>query len=356
MMADRMREPRFLGIEIGGTKLQLGIGDGAGRLLDLERRKVDLARGASEILEQIKDTYRSLKEKRALKEGDIRGVGVGFGGPVDVARGTIQTSYQVSGWTDFPLGVWLRQNLGTSPVVIHNDADTAGLAEARLGAGRGYSPLLYLTIGSGIGGALIVDGCIYRGAGLGAVEIGHLEVPCRIQSGEKIVQLEDVASGFGIARAAREKALGQLGRGRTDWIVLEQARGEPAEITTELVAQAAALGDPDAVEILGGAQRALAFALRQAIALLAPRRIVLGGGVSLIGQTHWFEPIQRFVESDVFPPFRGSFDIVPAALGEEVVVHGALALARDAFLSESRHSLRTVCDSSREDSSSNGGD
>jgi glucokinase len=337
MTADCTTEPRLLGIEIGGTKLQLGIGDGEGRLLVLERRNVEPARGAWEILEQVRDVYRSLQDKCSLTEGQVRGVGVGFGGPVDVARGTTQTSYQVSGWTEFPLGDWLRQNLSIPSVVIHNDADTAGLAEARLGVGIGYSPLLYLTIGSGIGGALIVDGRIYRGAGMGAVEIGHLEVPYQTRSGEKIVQLEDVASGFGIAREAREEALAQLALGRKDWIVLRFAGGEPAEITTELVARAVAEGDPHAVEILGRAQKALAFALRQAIALLAPRRVVLGGGVSLIGQTHWFDPIQRLVESDVFPPFRGSFDIVPAALGEEVVVHGALALATDAVASDSSH-------------------
>ena len=93
-----------------------------------------------------------------------------------------------------------------------------------------------------------------------------------------------------------------------------------------MVAQeAAATGDPDSAAILDRARTAVAFALAQAITLLAPRRIVIGGGVSLIGETAWFDPIRRLVDRDVFPPFRGHFDIVPAALGEEVVVHGALA-------------------------------
>ncbi len=88
-----------------------------------------------------------------LSACDVRGIGVGFGGPVDVLGGRVQTSYQVEGWTDFPLAEELRRITGVAAVAVENDADTAGLAEARFGAGMGCSPLLYLTIGSGIGGA-----------------------------------------------------------------------------------------------------------------------------------------------------------------------------------------------------------
>ncbi len=98
-----------------------------------------------------------------------------------------------------------------------------------------------------------------------------------------------------------------------------------------MVAQAAHRGVPGAMDILVSAQMATGFALAQAIALMAPRRIVIGGGVSLNGEA-WFDGVRRFVDQFVFAPFRGGFDIVPAALGEEVVVHGALALARDALV------------------------
>jgi glucokinase len=324
----------LLGIEIGGTKLQLGAARDDEGLSVLERRDVEPARGAPAILDQIRDAYRSLLDRMSLSPGQLRGVGVGFGGPVDVARGRIQTSYQVPGWTGFPLGEWIAENLGAAAVAVQNDADTAGLAESRLGAGVGCSPLLYLTIGSGIGGALILDGQIYRGAGLGAVEIGHIEVLDRSRTIPQVVQLEEIASGFGIANDARKEAIEQLSQGRRDWIVLREAQEDPRRITAEIVARAAIDGDERAEAILGRARQAVAFALRQAIALLAPRRIILGGGVSLIGERHWFEPIRELVAAEVFPPFRGSYEIVPAALGEEVVVHGALALARDAALAE----------------------
>ena len=225
---------------------------------------------------------------------------------------------------------WLRENLGIAAAVVQNDADTAGLAEARYGAGVGCSPLLYLTIGSGIGGALIIDGHIYRGAGLGAAEIGHMEVPDPSRPGSLLIELEKIASGWGIARQAREQAEQMVEKSERDWIVLERARGEPRAITAELVAQAAIEGDARAERVLERSRTALAFALRQAIALVAPRRIILGGGVSLIGQTHWFEPVRRLVDASVFAAFRGSYEIEPAALGEEVVVHGAPALAQAA--------------------------
>ncbi|WP_165227415.1 ROK family protein [Aquisphaera insulae] len=318
----------LLGIEIGGTKLQLGLGRGDGKILALERRRIDAAYGASAILDQIKDSYSELLATEGTSAAEVAAAGVGFGGPVDVDRGRPTTSFQVGGWADFPLADWIRTNLDVPAVAVQNDADTAGLAEALFGAGVGTSPLLYLTIGSGIGGALILDGAIYRGAGRGAVEIGHLQIPDVLTTGSPLAELETIASGWGIAARATSVAVERQAAGLPTWNVLERAGGDPRAITADLVATAAREGDPIADGVLDRARRAIAHALRQAVALLAPRRIILGGGVSLIGEEHWFRPIRRLVEAEVFAPFRGSFDIVPAQLGEEVVVHGALALAR----------------------------
>jgi glucokinase len=237
-------------------------------------------------------------------------------------------SYQVEGWDGFPLADWLVQNLGIPQATIQNDADTAGLAEARFGAGRDASPVFYVTIGSGIGGALIIDGQIYRGAGQGAAEIGHLLVPYH-EDGPGLRELEQVASGWGIGRQGELAARRMIQAGASDWSVLKNAGNDPGRITGLLVAQAALRGDNIASNILDRARKAVVFALNQTIALLAPRRIILGGGVSLIGEEHWHAPIRSLVEQEVFAPFRSTFDIVGPALEEEVVVHGAVALARD---------------------------
>jgi glucokinase len=330
-----MDEPWLLGIEIGGTKLQLGIGRGRGDIVALRRLQVDPARQASGIREQIAEAFPLLLEEAQLDRGAIGAVGVGFGGPVETGRGRTERSYQIDGWDDFLLAGWIREELGIPIVVVHNDADTAGLAESRFGAGKGHSPLLYMTVGSGIGGALIIDDRIYRGFGQGAGEIGHLLVPVFADESPGVPtdlkELEQVASGWAIARAGQE--LFESARFAAD-TKIQDIRDEAAgrarrRIKGSMVAEAASRGVPEAAAILVRAQRTVGFALAQAIALMAPRRIVIGGGVSLIG-VEWFDGIRRFVDQYVFPPFRGGFDIVPAALGEEVVVHGALALARDA--------------------------
>src|SRR5207302_1184127 len=130
----------------------------------------------------------------------VRGIGIGFGGPVDDAARTVIKSHQIQGWDNFPLADWMGAVLGW-PAVLGNDADVAGLAEALFGAGKGLSPVFYVTIGSGIGGGLIIDGEIYRGTGKGAAEIGHLQV---WDDGEWVI-LEDAASGWSILAEAQTK-------------------------------------------------------------------------------------------------------------------------------------------------------
>ncbi len=186
----------FLGIEIGGTKLQLGVGRGDGSpLVALERLDVDPARGASGILARSKPSA-----ARLVARHRVQAIGVGFGGPVDAARGLVLKSHQIEGWANFALADWLRNTFGL-PVALGNDADVAGLAEARLGAGKGSNPVFYITVGTGIGGGLIVDGQIYRGSGLGAAEIGHLRPGLSADRPDETI--EAAASGWGIAAAAQ---------------------------------------------------------------------------------------------------------------------------------------------------------
>jgi glucokinase len=292
-----------VGIEIGGTKLQAGIGLRDGKLVALVRRPVDPSRGGAGIREQIPSLLDEAVAKAGCSAEDLVGLGVGFGGPVDSKRGRILLSHQIEGWSDFPLRDWLQKKVEV-PVVLQNDAKTAALAEATLGAGKGRKRIFYITVGSGVGGGLVVDGTPDVGQGLGAGEIGHTWVPDP-DSG-KPDKLEHVASGWSIGKRGSRR----LGR----------------EISGAEVAALAEKGDAAARRVVEESAEALAIGIGNVLALLHPERFIVGGGVSLMGEL-WWGPLRRaLAEKYAFKPFAESFDVVPSALGEEVVAVGAVLL------------------------------
>jgi glucokinase len=318
----------FLGIEIGGTKLQLGVGRGDGTLVALERHGVILADGAEGIRRQIASAAPAL-----IAAHGVRGVGYGFGGPVDAASGRTIKSHQVAGWDDFPLAQWTQETLGV-PVVLNNDCDAAALAEARYGAGAGKKAVFYVTVGTGVGGGFVVDSQLYRGTRGIAAEIGHLRPGLLADDAARTV--EAAAAGPGIVEAVLETAhrpgdvLSADAHSEVDRLAV-LAGGDLARITTRDVFVAARQGIGLAQVAVRTAIRTLGWAIAQAITLLAPNVVVVGGGVSLAGEADFFVPLREETARYVFGPLRDAYDIVPAALGEEVVVHGALAAARDAW-------------------------
>jgi glucokinase len=316
----------YLAIEIGGTKLQVALGVGDGRLLSLWRDRVDVEQGAEGIRKQLLDAVPSLLKSAKLVDADLWGCGVGFGGPVDDVTATVITSHHIEGWDHFPLADWISDIVNV-PVVMGNDADVAGLGEATHGAGKGHSPIFYITVGTGVGGGLIINGEIYRGVGRGAAEIGHLRInsPQDMDDGE-ILPLESFASGSGIEATAHFAE--RIG---AEVAVIRHHAGPGKPLTAKAVAAAAAQGDTIALGILDESLTALAEGISHVIALLCPRKIIIGGGVSLMGEKLFFEPLRAKAARRTFEPFAGLCEIVPAQLGEEVVLHGAIELARRRF-------------------------
>jgi glucokinase len=320
----------YLGIEIGGTKLQLGVGADDGKLHGLWRHAVDVAAGPEGIRRQIVAAVPELLAKAAIEHGEVRGVGIGFGGPVDDATHTVIKSHQIQGWDNSPLADWISEVVGL-PAVLGNDCDVAGLAEALHGAGKGLSPIFYITIGSGIGGGFIINGEIYRGCGRGAAEIGHVRLSGvdALSCAEQVAWLRDLLTKYDVPDVLdninQPQPLECLASG---WTIGQRASFVfQKDLSALQVAEATRQGDEVAQIILEQSWVHLAEAICHVIALLCPRRIVIGGGVSLMGEKLLFEPLRRMVAARVFKPFAGLTDIVPAALGEEVVVHGAIALA-----------------------------
>jgi glucokinase len=261
-----------LGVEIGGTKLQVGVCDREGRIQQLMRVAVVRHNGARGILDQLDRLIGPL-----LAGHPVEAVGVGFGGPVDVRHGRVVRSFHIKGWDGFALRRWFLRRFKL-PTVIENDTNAAALAEATIGAGRGHRTVLYSNVGTGIGGGFVVGGKIHNGR-FGATEIGHTRF---FERGRWRI-LEELSSGLSIER------------GRT---TLEKSA------------------------------KYYGIALANAITLLNPDIVVVGGGVARAGEK-FLRPVREIVERFVFEPFRGNCRIVPAALGQTVVVVGAALLAPD---------------------------
>ncbi len=317
-----MTGANLLALEIGATKLQLALGDAAARIHRCERRAVDRTKGADGILTQIAEIIRQWE-----KTHEWQATGVGFGGPVDGKTGRIARSCHVEGWNDFPLGDWLAELTG-APVVVENDTNAAALGEAIFGAGRGIDPVFYTNSGSGVGGGLVVDGSIYHGSAPGEAEFGHL----RFDKSGAIV--EDRCSGWALDR--RVRAAAEAG----DTVLADLVRSTPRGGEARHLAAALAKDDAVAKAILTAAADDLAFALSHVVHLFHPKLIVLGGGVSLIGEP-WREAVSRSLPRYLMTAFQPGPPVLLSALGEAVVPVGALACAR-ALVAEGIGAVRSA--------------
>jgi glucokinase len=306
-----------IGIEIGGTKTQVGIGSAELGLLPggIIRRTVNRENGAHGILHDLVSMVDELLSSKGVSISEIRKIGIGFGGPLDSSRGVVLQSFQIKGWTDFPLKDW-AETRWRKPVFLENDASTAGLAEYKFGQGRGCSRLFYVTVGSGVGGGWILNGRIDHGQGLGAAEIGHMWIPD--PSTGEFAELEQVCSGWAIGQRARRAAAGANS-------LMEEMAGSVEKVDAKIVYRAAEKGDETALCILRQTCQMLGIAISNIVALLHPERVVLGGGVSLMGPLFW-DLLQAEFRSKLLPFFAPKVELMQAQLREDVVVIGALSL------------------------------
>lgn len=304
-------------VEIGGTKLQVAIAPAGepARIIETWRSEVRREDGAAGILDGIERGFAALAARHRWA-----GIGVGFGGPVDAGTGRVGLSHQVDGWEGFELAEWFRTRWAV-PVAIDNDCNVAALAEALLGAGRGRRRVLYVTVGTGVGGGFVVDGRIDGAERPAVAELGHLRPG--VDATDASSTVESLASGLGIERLVRSRLADGVDSAPGAADLRGRCGGDPALLTARIVAEAAAAGNPLAGDVIGRAARVLGWGVAQATTLLAPERVVLGGGVCSAGEIV-LEPVRRWWRDYVFPPLREACDLVPGALGDLVVLHGAL--------------------------------
>ena len=278
-----------LAIDIGGTKFSMAVFDASGRMVCRESRATDRAGGRDWMLEQISAVAQAWRGQFTFDH-----CGVGFGGPVLFDRQRVAKSTHVGGWSDFDLPGYLEPLVGIRPVV-DNDANVGGLGEALYGAGRGFRPLFYMTLSTGIGGGIILgEREVLRGADSYAGELGHITIrpdgpDCLC--GSKGC-LERMCSGLWLERDYGKSA--------------QELMTDPAFVERYVVD--------------------LARGLKAAIMLLNPARIVIGGGIGKAGE-QLFAPLRAELRRQITAWSGARIDVVPAELGDDSVLYGAFALA-----------------------------
>jgi glucokinase len=319
--------PRIFGVvDVGGTKIVAGVASATG-ILRTERLSTHALRGPDDIVDRI---ARSLAGLCTPGLPPMSAVGLSVPGPLDRRSGVVHFTPNLL-WQHYPVADRLSQRLGGIPVLIDDDANCAALGEAWQGTGQGFAHLVGVTIGTGIGGAIIIDGALVHGHQDLAGEIGHMVIvpdgpPCACgHSG----CLEAVASGAAIGRLGAalltQNESPALAR-------LAETRG--GQVDADLVFQAAAGNDAACRAVLGKVAEHLGTAVASLIQVLNPQAVVLGGGVMSQQNAAWLIPaIQANMNRHLFEVQRGAVQILRGELGDAAGLWGALqlvaSLARD---------------------------
>jgi glucokinase len=306
-----------VGVDIGGTKVAAGLVNEQGEILYQTRTPMTSRGDAAAGLAAVETAVRTV----IRQNGSASGIGICSPGPLDPEKGIVINPPNLPCWRDFPLAENVRK-LFALPVRVDNDANAAGLAEARWGAGRGYRNVFYAGIGTGIGTGVVFNGAIYHGRTGAAAEGGHIGIDIRgpVCGCGKRGCIEMLASGPAIARRAREALAGGA---RSQ--LREMVNGDLSQITSHHVGQAAEAGDAVASEIMRETLDALAYWLGNIIDLLEPDVIVIGGGVSSTLAPHLSE-IRRRWKGAIVNPWLDQIPMVLARYGEDSGIAGAAAL------------------------------
>lgn len=317
----------IIGIDLGGTKILGVLADENGRIVRHVRYPTEAAEGLHAVVDRIAGVIKELS-----KDVGIDAIGLGIPGPLDPVKGMVYEPPNLPGWTDVPLCDLVRAYVEGSadlPIVLVNDANAAALAEFRFGAGalhQGSEPikhLVYMTVSTGVGGGVITDGKLLLGHTGMAAELGHIIIDLwgpRCSCGNRGC-LEAMASGTALAREGYMAV-----KARRPTSMSAMVGGDPDLVTAEIVVKAAQEGDPEACALMAREGMLVGVGVVNCIHAFNPQLVVLGGGVTNAGDL-LFDPMRATVADRIMPAYRGTFEIVQAALGGDSGALGAVAAA-----------------------------
>ena len=311
------------GIDIGGPKIAIALETLEGARVGALRLPTQAEKSAYLTVEKISQAIMEMVENQKVH---LTAIGIGCPSPLDIENGLVMSPSNLPGWHNFPIAKLFRERFNV-PVALENDANTAALGEYIYGAGRGFKNIVYITVSTGVGGGIIINGEILHGIGWGAGELGHTIVQpdgIRCNCGSTGC-LETICAGVHIARRAKER----LASGEPS--LLNKMISNINEVTAKTVVEAVRQKDKLASEIWTETCRYLAVGVGNVITLIAPEAIVIGGGVASAVEL-LFAPLRSFLPGFVSMVPLEKVAILPAELGAESGVCGALALAKQADL------------------------
>jgi glucokinase len=300
-----------IGIDIGGTNLRAAL---INRAWEAEERiSLSTSSVREEVLKQVEEVALKLKIGK-----DVLGIGIGSPGNIDVRRGIVYDAPNIKGWDNVPLKSYVEEKTNL-PTFIDNDANVMALAESRIGAGKGAGNIICITLGTGVGGALIINGELYHGAMLTAGEIGHIPVNVNgplCNCGGRGCLERYVGNRFIV-----ERATGAIEDGQKS-LIAELVEGDLGKVTPEFISRAALKGDKLAIEIWNEVGRYIGVALSGLVNLLNPEVIIIGGGVAK-ADSLVFDPIRQTIKERAMRMPAKMVRVVPAKLGKDAGMIGA---------------------------------
>ena len=309
-----------IGIDVGGTNVKIALVDGEGKIIYSNSVPTYAQMGYEYTVNNIKQAIRDLMKETNTEAKDIQGIGFDFPGQVDCKTGVVKNAPNIPGWVNVPIAQMIEEEFNI-PTRIDNDVRCAALGELKFGAGRGCENFVCITVGTGIGSGLVINGKVVRGAANAAGEIGHIKL--QMEDGPLCGCgdsgcLEAFASGPSIVAMAQEYLKG----GKS--AKFRELAGD-GEITPYIVAKAAEAGDPVAKRIFEKMGYYIGMGLTSVINLLNPEKIIIGGGVAECGEL-LLDPIRRTFNDRAMKVQREAVEIVPAELGNSAGVIGASML------------------------------
>ena len=311
-----------IGIDVGGTNVKIALVDKSGKIIYSNSVPTYAKMGYEYTVNNIKQAIKDLMKETNTTAKDIDGIGFDFPGQVDYKTCVVKLAPNIPGWVNVPIAQMIEEEFHI-PTRIDNDVRCAALGEMKFGAGQGCENFVCITVGTGIGSGLVVNGQLVRGASNAAGEIGHIKLQMKdglICGCGDTGCLEAYASGPSIVAMAQDYI-----KGGKSTKFREMAAAEGGEITPYMVAKAAEAGDPVAKRIFAIVGEYIGIGLTSVINLLNPEKVIIGGGVAEAGDL-LLDPIRKTIKERAMVVAGSAVEIVPAQLGNSAGVIGASML------------------------------